>query len=61
LPVIEVSVLDKNVVVLSILREETVDVTEFIVVSTLIDDSEVVEINIDVRSSFMVVVSNVDV
>jgi hypothetical protein len=46
--------------VLSILREEPVDVAEFIVVSALTDESELGGINIDVRSSFAVVVNNVD-
>jgi hypothetical protein len=41
-------------------REETVNVAEVVVVSALTDESGLAGINIDVRSSFPVVVSNFD-
>jgi hypothetical protein len=50
----------KELEVLPILREEPVDVAEFIVVSALTDESGLGGISIDVRSSFPVFVNNVD-
>ncbi len=46
--------------VLPRLREETVNVAEVVVVSALTDESGLAGINIDVRSSFPVVVNSVD-
>jgi hypothetical protein len=47
--------------VLPVIREGIADVSGFIVLSALIDDSELGGMKIDVRSPFPVVVNNVDV